>query len=417
MSFNGMAAENKVTKAAALPELKQAWDGYQAMLDKMRVGMESTPRYQDNPQNRAKAYHTLMEMQAMAYNFAIAPRMFQPRIYVHTGWQTDIFTLGQNGQDFYYGVAFLDGHQQYRMTGNMGDISLFLLQILNGLFGEKDVKSVGNYDWADFEIDADGNFEVILSAEKVPGNWIKLDPDIGYQFVIIRRAMVDWNGDVGELKLERISDIPKDHYDAEEFDEAAMAARIRRATDLVRYLGEHWNISLYDQYLKNAGSEKNKMSLLPGTITSEVGNPMSNYAMAIYDLKDDEALVIEMEKAPDGAYWSFQLGNVWSRSLDFTNRLSTINNREVTVQKDGSIFIVASKKDPGINNWLDTTGYTEGTVVFRNYRAMTKPVPSSRMVKFADLKSLFPKDIVKVTAEERDRIIDDRRQGMRNMYD
>ena len=396
--------------------LKQAWSDYLSALDEARVNMESTPRFQSTPQHRAKAYHTLMEMQAMAYTFSVAPRMEHPRIYVHTGWQTDIFTLGQNGPDFYYGVAFVDGRQKYRLSGNMGDSSLSLLQILSGLFGEENVRSVGNYDWNSFEVSEDGSFEIILSATKEEGNWVKLDPTLDYQFILIRRALVDWQGNPGDIKLERISDIPDDYYHADEFDESAIARRIQRATDLVRYLTVEWNIGLYNQYLNNAG-EKNKLSLLPGTTTSEVGNPISSYAMAIFELAEDEALIIKMDKSPDGVYWSFQLGDVWSRSLDFTNHLTSINKKEVAVEDDGSITIVVSHKDPGIKNWLDTTDRVEGTIVFRNYRAETQLVPSSRKVKFADLEKELSVGIERVTPQQRVEHINYRREGMRKLYD
>jgi hypothetical protein len=127
-------------------ELRDAWANYHATLDEMRTLMETTPRYQQTPQHRAKAFHTLMEMQAMAYNFVIAPRMSHPRIYFQSGWQTDLYTLGQNCQDLLYGVIFLDGRQTYKLTGRMGDLAVFLLQVQNGIFGEQGVKVVGNYD-------------------------------------------------------------------------------------------------------------------------------------------------------------------------------------------------------------------------------------------------------------------------------
>jgi len=69
----------------AIPELSAAWAEYHATLEEMRIRMESTPRFRQTPQHRAKAYHTLMEMQAMAYNFAVAPRMLNPRIFVNCG--------------------------------------------------------------------------------------------------------------------------------------------------------------------------------------------------------------------------------------------------------------------------------------------------------------------------------------------
>ena len=400
----------------ATPALKAAWADYHATLEEMRLTMEATQRFQDTPQHRAKAYHTLMEMQAMAYNFAIAPRMLHPRIYLNCGWQTEMYTLGQNGQDFLYGVVFIDGTQTYRLKGRMGDITLFLLQILNGLFGEKDVKAYGNYDWADFKIEPDGTFEVILSPEKHAGNWIRVDPTVGYQFILIRRALPNWDGDPGELSLERISELPDDHYDADEFDEAAMATRIRRAALFLRYLTHDFNINLYDWYGKNSNTQKNNLTLLPGTVTSEVGSPTSQYAMAVFELNDDEALLIEMDRKPDGAYWSFQLGDVWSRSLDFTSRQSSLNDHEALPDGDGKLRIVVSQRDPGIGNWLDPCGRIEGTVVFRNYRAKTPDVPNSRVVKLAELANLLPKDTRRVSPEARKQEMIRRRKAMRRLY-
>jgi hypothetical protein len=402
--------------AAIEGPLQRAWHEYHAALEEMRLLLEATSRFQRTPQHRAKAYHVLMEMQAMAYTFAIAPRMSHPRIFLNSGWQTDMYTLGQNGQDFLYGTVFVDGRQTYRMTGRMGDISLFLLQTLNGLFGEPEVKAVGNYDWADFKLEKDGRFEVILSPNEQLGNWIRLDPKVGYQFMLIRRALVDWHGDRGELSLERISEVPDGFYDADEFDETAMATRIRRAALFVRYLVKDFTINLYETYFKNAGVEKNKLVLLPGTITSQVGSPSSNYAMAVFELQEDEALIIEMDQRPDGAYWSFQLGDVWSRSLNFATRQSTLNDAEAVADGDGRLRIVVSHKDPGIANWLDCCGRVEGTVVFRNYRAKTAPVPASRRVKFAELAASLPGDSRRITPAERKRVLQHRHRGQLKLY-
>lgn len=403
-------------QSTAHPLLLEAWSEYHATLEKMRLSLEATPRFQNTPQHRAKAYHTLMEMQAMAYNFIIAPRMSHPRIQRNTGWQTDMYTLGQNGQDLIYGVLFLDGRQTYRMKGRMGDIGVFLVQVQNGVFGEPDVKVTANYDWADFKIDADGSFEVVLGAEPQPGNWIKLDPAYPYQFLHFRRSLSDWNGDAGEVVLERTSELPANHYDDDEFDEVAMATRIRRASLFVRYLTRDFNIGLYEMYLRVAGGNKNKLTLLPGTVTSQVGSPSNNTAMTVFEVQRDEALILELSEVPNGTYWSFQLGDVWSRSLDFTNRMSSLNDREISVDSDGKVRVVVAHTDPGIANWLDPCGRIEGTVVFRNYRARSAPVPGAQLVKLAELKAALPADTRLTTAAERARQIELRRAGQRRLY-
>jgi hypothetical protein len=405
-----------ISTSATSGVLQEAWHDYHATLDLMRVLMESTPRFQETPQHRAKAFHALMEMQAMAYNFVISPRMDHPRVYFQSGWQTNLYTLGQNGQDLLYGLLFVDGRQTYRLKGRMGDIAVFLLQVQNGIFGEAGVKVVGNYDWANFKIEKDGRFEVILSATEHPGNWIKLDAARDFQFLHIRRSLSDWHADAGELDVERVSELPDDYYDAEEFDEAAIASRIHRAALFVRYLTQDFNINLYNMYLNNAGGKKNVLTLLPGTLTSQVGSPSNNTAMAIFELRQDEALIVELDEVPNGAYWSFQLGDVWSRSLDFMNRQSTLNDREIVVDADGRIRCVISSKDPGIANWLDPCGRIEGTVVFRNYRASSAPVPASSKVKFAELNSLLPAGTAHVTPAQRTAAMVRRRLGQRKLY-
>ena len=423
LAADGIAVEGKPAKAkaakvtrsnaaTATPALKQAWDEYHATLEEMRKELEATPPFQNSPKDRAKAYHTLMEMQAMAYNFAVAPRMLHPRLYYNLCWQSDSYTLGQNGQDWLYSMAFLDGAQRYKLAGRMGDISLMLCQTFNGLFGELGVKTTGNYDWGDFKVDADGRFEAIVSATKEPGNWIQIDPKVGYQMLFFRRALTDWMGDAGELKIERISEVADDHYYFDEFDEGAMAKRIRRATNFIKFVNEQFTIHLYDDYLSHADGQFNKLTLRPGTSTGQVGSPSANYAQAIFDLKDDEAVIIEMPKVPDGAYWSFQLGDVWSRSLDFANHQSSMNMREVAVDADGAIRIVVSINDPGINNWLDTCAHHSGTVVFRNYRSMTAPVPASRKVKLSEVMDLLPKETKLMSAAERKQAMDRRRMAL-----
>ncbi len=380
--------------------LKAAWDRYRAVQEEVRELMEATPRFKNNPQDRAKAYHTLLEAMAMSYNQAIAPRMFHPRIYSNVAWQTDIYTLGQNGPDLYYATTYLDGKLDYRLSGRYGDIVLILAQVVNHLSGHPDSRVIGNHDLSTFQIGANGSYEFILSATEKPGNWIPLVADSSDNFILFRRFLTDPNGDAGEIRIERVTGIPADYYDADEFEESALVTRIDRAGEFLKYLVQYFNIGLYDFYVGNAG-EKNKMRFLPRTVTSEIASPSSNYAMAIFALEDDEALIIQLDQLPDGVYWGFQTGNVWSRSLDMTHNQTNLNMTQIVPDSDGAIRVVVSRRDPGVANWLATTGNKEGTVVFRNYRTMLEPVPQTTKVKFADLPSVLPKDTARVGAEER----------------
>ncbi len=390
------------------PVLAQAWRRFHETQTEVLGWMTESERFQQWPQHRAKAYHTMMEALAMAYTFAVAPRMSQPRLQTNTGWFADMFTLGQNGPDLFYCLTFLDGAQEYRLTGNIASSPLMLFQILNHLSGHPDSQVIGNYDFADFEIAPDGSFEIAISAREQPGNWMRLDPDCDRHFILMRRFMGHPSDPAPVVRLTRTSPIAPDHYDHEEFDEATMARRIDAATAFLKYLIHDFNMQLFTSYSK-VGGGYNHMAFLPGTATSQVGSPTSNYAMAVFDLAEDEALIVTLDPAPDGVYWGFQLGDVWSRSLEFTYRQTSLNMTTVEPDADGACRVVVAHRDPGIANWLDTTGRRQGTVVFRNYKTSGQPVPGTRKVKFTDLSAHLPHTTRQVSPEERAATLEARR--------
>lgn len=390
------------------PALAAAWQRFHAAQTEVLGWMTGSERFREWPQHRAKAYHAMMEALAMAYTFAVAPRMSQPRLQTNTGWFADMFTLGQNGPDLYYCLTFLDGAQEYRLTGNIASSPLVLFQILNHLSGHPDSQVIGNYDFADFEIAPDGSFDIAISAREQRGNWMRLDPACDRHFILMRRFMGHPADPAPVARLTRTSPIAPDHYDAEEFDEATMARRIDAATAFLKYLINDFNMQLFATYSR-VGGGYNNMAFLPGTVTSQVGSPSSNYAMAVFDLAEDEALVITLDPCPDGVYWGFQLGDVWSRSLEFTNRQTSLNMASVVRDADGACRVVVAHRDPGIANWLDTTGRRQGTVVFRNYKTTGQPVPTTRKVKLADLAAALPEGTARVSAHERAATLEARR--------
>jgi len=399
---------------AASPVLQQAWQNYYATVEELRKEMEDSAIFRQ-PQNRVKMYHILMEMQAVVYNFTIAPRMSHPRILSTTGWQTDFYALGLPTPDFYYGVTVLDGRQTYKLRGRMGDIKLFLVQVQSHLQGSPGEKNIGNYDLDDMKVAKDGTFEIIVGGDKRSGNWIELDRNSRDNLLLFRGMLADYgHGDKGSLQIERISQVPDDYYDAEEFDEQEMAERIRRAEDFMCYLIRTYTLGLYNNYLERA--PYNAMSLFQGTESSSMSNPNSSYGMGVFSLEDDEALVVRLKSPPDGVYWSFQLGDAYSRALPI-DRQTSLNNFQLKRDPDGGYHAVISKRDPGVANWLDTIGWKEGTMVFRNYRAKEKPVPEFTKVKFDELPSVLPKTTARVTPTQRKAALEHRRLGLIRLYD
>lgn len=382
------AAADGATPAAS--PVAAAWDRYYAEIAKTREALEASPQFKEFPEQRQRGYHALIEAQAMVYNFAIAPRTLTPRVFRNTGWQTEIYTLGGNGADFDYRQLFLDGHHTYRLTGNMRGSRVILGQ-LSGTLPGGDSPLHTNYDWQDFKVNADGSFEVILSAQKQPGNWIQLDPDSEYQWIQFRPTVDTWDGKPAEFKVERISaDIPG-YLGADADTPEAVARRIDRATGYLHYITAEWTTQFYPRTKANAGGP-NIFRALGKQISGEVGSPTANYLMGAFHVGKDEALIVEVPEKPRGAYWSFQLFDVYLKTLNFRTNQSMLNEYQLQQDPDGKYRIVISATDPGVPNWLDTAGLTDGQFLMRDYRTTKGITPVVTTVKLKDLrKHLYPK--------------------------
>lgn len=401
--------------ASASPVLRKAWESYYAAIDEMRGRLEKTSMFL-NPRYRAKAYHTMMEVQAVAYNQAIAPRMATPRIHTNSGWHDDYYSMALVGPDWHYGHMYLDGAHTYRLTGRLGENKLLLIQVTNKTLGMPEGKTIGNYDLADMEVAADGSYEITIGGPKRKGNWIALDETSNCNFVFIRRLLTKYgNEDVGSYRIERLTPVGPEYYEREEFDEAAMAERIHRAEMLMRINIVAWTIGIYDFAMAGTHGHVNTMHLAPGLVY-EGASQLSRYAQGVFSIHDDEALIVELERTPDSLYWGFMLGDVWSRCLPFSRYQTSLNHAQAKRDADGHYRFVVSIRDPGVANWLDTTGHNDGEIFFRNYLAKDPVVPSVRKVRFKDVMANLPADTVLVGPEQRQAEINYRREGFVKLY-
>ena len=113
---------------------------------------------------------------------------------------------------------------------------------------------------------------------------------------------------------------------------------------------------------------------------------------------------------PEAQYWNFELGDFWFQSLDYANRVISINKHQAKIDPDGVLRVVVSAQDPGLANWLDTAGWREGTMTYRWALAKTTPHPSTKKVRLSELAGLVPDDAIRATQEERDGELERRRK-------
>jgi hypothetical protein len=133
------------------------------------------------------------------------------------------------------------------------------------------------------------------------------------------------------------------------------------------------------------------------------------YYEGAYELRPDEALIIESKIPAKCGYSSLILTNDIYETTDWYDNLSSLNGSQIHVDTDGMLRIVVSPKDPGVPNWLDTAGYPSGAVQGRWTDCDSQPVPTVRKVALADVRKLLPQDTPIVTSSEREKQIRDRR--------
>jgi hypothetical protein len=395
--------------------LRTAWDNYLATLDQLRADVEAAHQFVIAPEQRGMAYRQLMQIQAMAYNFAVGPRPAEPRAFHNTGWQTEFYSIGGNGPDFDYRVLFLDGSHTYRLSGRLNDARMTVSQVNSATPGQSNSRCLANYDFENFQINADTSFEIILSAKKHDGNWMELLPDADYHWMMIRPTLETWDAVPPEFQIERLTPIDPKRAEVHEYSETAMARRIELATSFARYAITDWSIGYTQLVLRNAGSY-NKFTTFNLVEAGELGSPAAQYLQCVYEVNDDEALIIEFDDEPNGEYWSLQIFDLWQNSHFFRTRQSALNCRQVAKDPDGKFRIVLSQQDPGIANWLDNAGFSHGQVLWRNYKATKNTGHRIHRIKFNELARQLPAGVKQVSPEERVQAIALRRGAYRRRH-
>lgn len=393
------------------PGLKAAWDRFHAAQESARQLIEAAPRF-DEPAHHAAGYHALIEAQAMAYNWIVAPRLDHPRIFTHTSWATYLFTLAGNCPDFIYGILPLDGRGTYRLRGRHGDVRLLLVQVLNKPMGVDGSRCTGNYEFSRADT-GDDEIEIVLSATEQPGNWIPLDAGSDFNLLILRRLMLDWGDDPGTLEIETV-DVPDG---LGELDDTATAHRITMAADFQLAVIRNWAVGLYDFSMQLTGGHFNVWGPVPGELMAAIaGSASCNYAFLLFDLQPDEALLVELEEPVGSAYWSLQIVDVWSKSLDFMHAQTDVNMKHAHVDADGKVRAVINADDPGVPNWLDPRGRRQGLLAIRNYRSQHFANPTARVVRTDALRAQLPDDTPQISQAQRRVAVAHRRPAILKLY-
>ncbi len=285
--------------------------------------------------------------------------------------------IGADNPDNVYLNASIRGDCDYRITGTRGSMFYFSI-VANAMRYHIDGSNVATGALMNEEIEWGPNGEVAIIASRTPQpkNWLRLEADAS--MIIVRQSALDRaNEKPGHFRIERIGgpEVPAP-LDPARFGAGLAAAGqfvggiARTFADWTRLFRAHPNaFPPIDQAMFQKGG----------------GSPDLYYAHSYWSLAPDEAWVIEVTP-PDCYYWNFQLDNWWMESFDYRFRQITVNKHSARLEPDGSLRIVCAARDPGVGNWIDTSGHTVGTALLRWAGASEHPLPTTRVVKLVELE-------------------------------
>ena len=114
----------------------------------------------------------------------------------------------------------------------------------------------------------------------------------------------------------------------------------------------------------------------------------------------DQALVIE-GNLPSCVYAGVVLWNRYMQSYDYRYRNAALNRAQMTLGDGDAYRVVVAHRAPGVPNWLDTGGESEGMIQYRWIWTKNDPVPVLSRVPAADVRAALPADTPVVTPEQR----------------
>ena len=271
---------------------------------------------------------------------------------------------GDNPDAIYFEAA-LRPDREYLVRGNIAGAVYTSFTIEEGP-GEGHYATgtaAGLYD-EQFDIDADGNYEILVSPKPRPRNCLPLSPSAcrittRHYFEEQRYGAADpeWHVPISIQPLIDPGPPPT-------WNDARVSAAIQRLINNLRS-------ETLEQPPRKPSEQPSWVSSVPNRFPKpEKPGEMAfaamdiAYSMAPYLLGPDQALVIT-GRFPRCRFANVSLWNRYLQTYDYNHRRVGLNRKQTQLEPDGSFRMLLAHRDPGLPNWIDTEGRPFGMVYWR----------------------------------------------------
>ena len=291
---------------------------------------------------------------------------------------------GLDNPDALYWSAYLTGDAEYVVRGRRGTTADLSFQVMGGSYSATAAPaSLAAFDDRELDVAPDGTFE-----------W-RFGPLEGAKNLIIREVFNDWDTEEpGRLWIERTDTVGRP---ATPPSRDRLAKKYEIAGKLLTGSIQTWfAFPHFFQYQEPVNTLTPPRST-PGGLESQ------RSSIGHYELADGEALVVTVPECTDCSYQAIQIGSDWYASTDYETHQTSLTKAQSVVDPDGRMRYVISEANPGIANWLETTGHRTGPIMLRWQRLERdlgpEDGPTVEKVSLADVPDVLP-HFTPITPEE-----------------
>ncbi|MET0379645.1 MAG: hypothetical protein ABW049_11705 [Spongiibacteraceae bacterium] len=330
--------------------------------------------FSSDPIDKAEGYRYLTRL--LRYGFEVALEFSDPDFPVFYAPSHETLKIMADNPDTLHFMAAIRGDRDYVIRGKRGSVNRIVFTSLSRAGEAGGLALDHGIDTSKLQVDANGNFELIVSRNRHEGNWLALN-DNSIQ-ILVRAIFLDRRAETApEISIAPLADSGAPQaLTAQKISQTLQGAAAVMA-------GTATHVTRVVQAVR-ANGWINKIGEDPKLVAA--GDPSARYFQGLWELRDEEALVVDIE-IPECFFWNFQVNNCWMESLDYRYQRIHVNKASAEVN-DGRVRIIVAHTDPGLPNWLTTDGHARGTLMSRWIDAKSPPKIVTRVVKFDALSHL-----------------------------
>ncbi len=300
---------------------------------------------------------------------------------------------GIDNPDSVYRVIPISGDEKYRIRGKVAQGRRLTENYFT--LWDKQMNSVDVLNGKELKLASDGSFEISVDSDPAGDrpNHIRSSP-AAHEFYI-RDVVMDWEKEmINDLSIERLGATP-----------SRPPFSFEQQLDLTAEYMWKW---VKDSDRWNAQSDASPVNELAYTIDRDTDGGMRNqiYIFGKFLLPSSEHALILDVNLGGADYFIAPVSNRWGTTNEVLNGTGSLNRAQSIANPDGSLTYVLSVADPGVHNWLDTSGMHEGVLTLR-WAEFSGDEPgadlavTSRLVSLSDLEKELPAGTRFVTPAER----------------